>query len=211
MVEPIGHTGGIIDPPPEYLPILREICDRHNILLIFDEIITGIGPDRAAVRRRDVRRRARRALHGQGAVRRLRSAVGDDLHAADRRRLLGPDRREPRLRGGTHLRGQPDVVRGRHRRAARDPRPRPVRQRPHAGRPAARGLRAAGARSTASSATFAARGCSRESSSSRTCATKEPFPAGGRLRRHASAGGRWRMACCAASTRTGSRSARRWW
>ncbi len=43
MVEPIGHTGGIIDPPPEYLPILREICDRHNILLIFDEIITGAG------------------------------------------------------------------------------------------------------------------------------------------------------------------------
>jgi adenosylmethionine-8-amino-7-oxononanoate aminotransferase len=43
MVEPIGHTGGIIDPPPEYLPILRDICDRHNVLLIFDEIITGIG------------------------------------------------------------------------------------------------------------------------------------------------------------------------
>src|SRR3954447_15618319 len=43
MVEPIGHTGGIIDPPEEYLPMLREICDRHNVLLIFDEIITGIG------------------------------------------------------------------------------------------------------------------------------------------------------------------------
>jgi adenosylmethionine-8-amino-7-oxononanoate aminotransferase len=43
MVEPIGHTGGIIDPPTEYLPILRDICDRHNILLIFDEIITGMG------------------------------------------------------------------------------------------------------------------------------------------------------------------------
>jgi len=43
IVEPIGHTGGIIDPPPEYLPILRDICDRHNVLLIFDEIITGIG------------------------------------------------------------------------------------------------------------------------------------------------------------------------
>jgi adenosylmethionine-8-amino-7-oxononanoate aminotransferase len=43
MVEPIGHTGGIIDPPPEYLKILREICDRHNVLLIFDEIITGMG------------------------------------------------------------------------------------------------------------------------------------------------------------------------
>lgn len=43
MVEPIGHTGGVIDPPPEYLPILREICDKNNVLLIFDEIITGIG------------------------------------------------------------------------------------------------------------------------------------------------------------------------
>jgi adenosylmethionine-8-amino-7-oxononanoate aminotransferase len=43
MVEPIGHTGGIIDPPAEYLPLLREYCDRHNILLIFDEIITGAG------------------------------------------------------------------------------------------------------------------------------------------------------------------------
>ena len=43
MVEPIGHTGGVIDPPDEYLPILREICDRHDVLLIFDEIITGIG------------------------------------------------------------------------------------------------------------------------------------------------------------------------
>jgi adenosylmethionine-8-amino-7-oxononanoate aminotransferase len=43
IVEPIGHTGGIIDPPQEYLPLLRDICDRHNILLIFDEIITGVG------------------------------------------------------------------------------------------------------------------------------------------------------------------------
>jgi adenosylmethionine-8-amino-7-oxononanoate aminotransferase len=43
IVEPIGHTGGIIDPPAEYLPMLREICDRYNVLLVFDEIITGMG------------------------------------------------------------------------------------------------------------------------------------------------------------------------
>lgn len=43
IVEPIGHTGGVIDPPEEYLPILRDICNRHGILLIFDEIITGFG------------------------------------------------------------------------------------------------------------------------------------------------------------------------
>src|SRR5579871_2347840 len=40
LVEPIGHTGGVIDPPDEYLPILREVCDKHNVLLMFDEIIT---------------------------------------------------------------------------------------------------------------------------------------------------------------------------
>ncbi len=43
IVEPIGHTGGIIDPPDEYLRILREVCTRHDVLLIFDEIITGAG------------------------------------------------------------------------------------------------------------------------------------------------------------------------
>ena len=41
MVEPIGHTGGIIDPPPEYLPLLRDICTKNNVLLVFDEIITS--------------------------------------------------------------------------------------------------------------------------------------------------------------------------
>ena len=43
IVEPIGNTGGIITPTQEYYQILRDICDRHNVLLIFDEIITGFG------------------------------------------------------------------------------------------------------------------------------------------------------------------------
>ncbi|MFQ6053272.1 MAG: aspartate aminotransferase family protein, partial [Candidatus Bathyarchaeia archaeon] len=43
ILEPIGNTGGIITPPPEYLPIIRDICDKHNVILIFDEIITGFG------------------------------------------------------------------------------------------------------------------------------------------------------------------------
>ncbi len=43
ILEPIGNTGGIITPPKEYFKILREICDKYNILLIFDEIITGFG------------------------------------------------------------------------------------------------------------------------------------------------------------------------
>ena len=43
LVEPIGNTGGVITPTEEYFQILRTICDRHNVSLIFDEIITGIG------------------------------------------------------------------------------------------------------------------------------------------------------------------------
>ena len=43
MVEPVGNTGGIITPTAEYFRMLREICDRHNVVLIFDEIITGFG------------------------------------------------------------------------------------------------------------------------------------------------------------------------
>jgi beta-alanine--pyruvate transaminase len=41
IVEPIGNTGGIITPTEEYFRILRAICDRHNVTLIFDEVITG--------------------------------------------------------------------------------------------------------------------------------------------------------------------------
>lgn len=42
IVEPIGNTGGIITPTAEYFQMLRDICTRRNVLLIFDEIITGI-------------------------------------------------------------------------------------------------------------------------------------------------------------------------
>jgi putrescine aminotransferase len=43
IVEPIQGEAGIIVPPPDYLPALREICDRYEVLLITDEIQTGMG------------------------------------------------------------------------------------------------------------------------------------------------------------------------
>lgn len=43
IVEPVVGSAGVIPPPQGYLQRLREICDRHGILLIFDEVITGFG------------------------------------------------------------------------------------------------------------------------------------------------------------------------
>jgi putrescine aminotransferase len=43
MVEPVFGSGGVIVPPRGYLRRLREICDRHELLLIVDEVITGFG------------------------------------------------------------------------------------------------------------------------------------------------------------------------
>ncbi|MEO7298334.1 MAG: aspartate aminotransferase family protein [Verrucomicrobiota bacterium] len=43
LVEPIQARGGINIPPPEFLPLLRKLCDEHGALLILDEIYTGFG------------------------------------------------------------------------------------------------------------------------------------------------------------------------
>ena len=43
IAEPVMGSGGVIVPPPNYFPRLREICDRHDVLLIADEVITGFG------------------------------------------------------------------------------------------------------------------------------------------------------------------------
>ncbi|WP_224544861.1 aspartate aminotransferase family protein [Mesorhizobium sp. CA16] len=43
IVEPVAGSTGVILPPKGYLQKLREICTKHGILLIFDEVITGFG------------------------------------------------------------------------------------------------------------------------------------------------------------------------
>ncbi len=43
LVEVVTGTNGIFVPPPEYLPYLRQLCDKYGIMLIFDEVMTGFG------------------------------------------------------------------------------------------------------------------------------------------------------------------------
>jgi len=43
IVEPVSGSTGVLVPPKGYLKKLRQICDKHGILLIFDEVITGFG------------------------------------------------------------------------------------------------------------------------------------------------------------------------
>ena len=43
FVEPIQGEGGYVVPPPEYLPMLQDLCRRHGILLVLDEIQSGFG------------------------------------------------------------------------------------------------------------------------------------------------------------------------
>lgn len=43
MMEPLQGEGGIISPEPEFVQAVRELCNKHNALLIFDEVQTGVG------------------------------------------------------------------------------------------------------------------------------------------------------------------------
>jgi 4-aminobutyrate--pyruvate transaminase len=56
IIEPVVGSGGVLPPPPGYLKAVREICDRNEILMIADEIITGFGRTGTwfAVEREDV-------------------------------------------------------------------------------------------------------------------------------------------------------------
>jgi adenosylmethionine-8-amino-7-oxononanoate aminotransferase len=43
LAEPVIGVGGVIPPPDDYFPRVREICDRHDVLFAADEVITGFG------------------------------------------------------------------------------------------------------------------------------------------------------------------------
>ena len=62
ILETIVGTNGVLLPPADYLPRVRELCDAHGILLILDEVMVGLRSHRRLVRRRPLAGRARPAL-----------------------------------------------------------------------------------------------------------------------------------------------------
>ncbi len=109
IVEPISGSAGVVLPPVGYLKRLREICDKHDILLIFDEVITGFGrvgkPFACAGVRRDARPHDHgkrphqwRPAHGRGVcpaqnLRRLHAGPGECDRAVSRLYLFRASRR----------------------------------------------------------------------------------------------------------------------
>ena len=59
FLEPVQNSGGCIPPPPGYFARVREICDRHDVLLVSDEVICRVRTARHDVRVRQVRLRPR--------------------------------------------------------------------------------------------------------------------------------------------------------
>ena len=86
IVEPISGSAGVVLPPEGYLKRLREICDKHGIVLIFDEVITGYGRvgDAFAAQRFDVTPDIITTAKGltNGSVPMGAVFVSDTIHAA---------------------------------------------------------------------------------------------------------------------------------
>ena len=85
IAEPMQNSGGSFMPPAGYWAGLREICDRHGILLVADEVITGFGRAGPLVRLGALRRRPRHDHLRQGRHRGPRPARGRARARAGRR------------------------------------------------------------------------------------------------------------------------------
>ena len=76
LIEPIQGEAGIIVPPDDYLPRVRALCTERNVLMIADEIQSGLARTGQHLRLRSLGRGARHLPARQSPWRRCGSAVG---------------------------------------------------------------------------------------------------------------------------------------
>ena len=89
ITEPILMSAGVVVPPDGYLPALRDLCDRHDIVLIFDEIITGFGRTGHLFASELFATWPDILVFGKGRDRRLRRALGNGAHGSPGAGVLG--------------------------------------------------------------------------------------------------------------------------
>ena len=68
VVEPVLGEGGFVAPPPEFFSVLQEICRRHEILFIADEVQTGFGRTGAMFASRSLRHRSRHTGNARNRI-----------------------------------------------------------------------------------------------------------------------------------------------
>ena len=100
ILETVTGTNGVIPPPPGYLQAIREVCDRHGILLILDEVMAGFGRTGRWFAMRELGRRSGHHHRGEGDQLGLRAARRDDHPRAPKG--MGA---EPVLPRRAHVRG----------------------------------------------------------------------------------------------------------
>ena len=89
IAEPILGTSACgVMPPPDYFPMVRDICDRHNVIMIVDEVVTGFGRTGLDFGIQHWGRGPRHHVHGQRAQQRLHAYRRHDRSRAHLRRHL---------------------------------------------------------------------------------------------------------------------------
>ena len=174
VAEPVvGATLGAVPPVPGYFKRVREICDRHGILLIADEVMCGMGRTGTLYAVRAGRHRARPDGDRQGAGRRLPADRRRARPAADRRRRC--EAAAASSSTATPISATRSACAAALAVQTGDRARRPARRGEDAGRAPRRAAARDASASIRTSATSAAAALSWRSSWSRTAPTKRPF------------------------------------
>ena len=108
--EPISMAAGTHVPHPDYWPAVQEVCEKHGVIMICDEVITGFGPDGEDVRHGALGDTAGHNDGGEGADERIPADRGGDSAQGSGGRVHRGRRLD--VPASHHVRREPGFVRG---------------------------------------------------------------------------------------------------